>query len=228
MRGSRPRWSTFERSIRSTRRPSWNRWRRRAARWSSTSRCASLASGPRSPRPSARRPSSTWTRPSPGWHRPTRRSRSAPRWRTRSSRRSGTSWPPPSGCRPGRGRGIVATPVTMPQLGETVIEGTVTRWLKKEGETVARDEPLFEISTDKVDTEVPSPLAGKLVQIKVQEGQTVAVGTELALIDSGGDGQASAAPTEEAEREGQPPAKEEVGGRSEPAEPAQREAPAGG
>src|SRR5207245_438784 len=88
-------------------------------------------------------------------------------------------------CRPGRGRGIVATPVTMPQLGETVIEGTVTRWLKKEGETVARDEPLFEISTDKVDTEVPSPLAGKLVQIKVQEGQTVAVGTELAMIDTG-------------------------------------------
>ena len=74
----------------------------------------------------------------------------------------------------------VATPVTMPQLGETVIEGTVTKWLKKEGETVARDEPLFEISTDKVDTEVPSPLAGTLVQIKVQEGETVAVGTELA------------------------------------------------
>jgi 2-oxoglutarate dehydrogenase E2 component (dihydrolipoamide succinyltransferase) len=87
----------------------------------------------------------------------------------------------------------------MPQLGETVIEGTVTRWLKKEGETVARDEPLFEISTDKVDTEVPSPLAGTLVQIKVQEGQTVAVGTELAMIDTGdgvgtADGAGSAEP----------------------------------
>ena len=79
----------------------------------------------------------------------------------------------------------MAMPVTMPQLGETVIEGTVTRWLKKEGEAVARDEPLFEISTDKVDTEVPSPLAGTLVQIKVQEGQTVAVGTELAMIETG-------------------------------------------
>ena len=80
----------------------------------------------------------------------------------------------------------MATPITMPQLGETVVEGTITKWLKKEGDTVARDEPLFEISTDKVDTEVPSPLAGTIVAIKVQEGETVKVGTELALIDSGG------------------------------------------
>ena len=92
----------------------------------------------------------------------------------------------------------MATPVTMPQLGETVVEGTITKWLKQEGETVERDEPLFEISTDKVDTEVPSPLAGKLVEIKVQEGETVGVGTELALIDSSGDGQAAAAPAKEA------------------------------
>jgi pyruvate dehydrogenase E2 component (dihydrolipoyllysine-residue acetyltransferase) len=99
----------------------------------------------------------------------------------------------------------VATPVTMPQLGETVVEGTITKWLKKEGEEVARDEPLFEISTDKVDTEVPSPLAGTLKEIKVQEGETVEVGTELALIQEG-DGQAaggsgakeSEAPAEEA------------------------------
>src|SRR5438132_8312356 len=87
----------------------------------------------------------------------------------------------------------------MPQLGETVVEGTITRWLKNEGETVARDEPLFEISTDKVDTEVPSPLAGTLVQIKVQEGETVSVGTELAMIDTGdgagaADGNAQAEP----------------------------------
>src|SRR5881397_4018341 len=75
----------------------------------------------------------------------------------------------------------------MPQLGETVVEGTITKWLKKEGESVERDEPLFEISTDKVDTEVPSPLAGQLVEIKVQ------VGTELAMIDTGGDGQAARA-----------------------------------
>jgi pyruvate dehydrogenase E2 component (dihydrolipoamide acetyltransferase) len=85
----------------------------------------------------------------------------------------------------------MATPVTMPQLGETVVEGTITKWLKKEGETVDRDEPLFEISTDKVDTEVPSPLAGKVVEIKVPEGETVSVGTELALIEASGDGQAA-------------------------------------
>jgi len=92
----------------------------------------------------------------------------------------------------------------MPQLGETVVEGTITKWLKKEGETVERDEPLFEISTDKVDTEVPSPLGGKLVEIKVQEGETVQVGTELAMIDSGGDGQAADGQAAEA-----PPKEEE-------------------
>src|SRR2546425_907092 len=86
----------------------------------------------------------------------------------------------------------------MPQLGETVVEGTITKWLKKEGEPVERDEPLFEISTDKVDTEVPSPVGGKVVAIKVPEGETVSVGTELAVIESG-DGQAAAAPQKEAE-----------------------------
>jgi pyruvate dehydrogenase E2 component (dihydrolipoamide acetyltransferase) len=94
----------------------------------------------------------------------------------------------------------VATPVTMPQLGETVVEGTITRWLKKEGENVARDEPLFEISTDKVDTEVPSPVAGTVVEIKVPEGETVQVGTELVIIDTNGDGQA-AAPQKEGAQE---------------------------
>jgi 2-oxoglutarate dehydrogenase E2 component (dihydrolipoamide succinyltransferase) len=73
----------------------------------------------------------------------------------------------------------------MPQLGETVVEGTITRWLKNEGDSVDRDEPLFEISTDKVDTEVPSPLAGTLVKISVPEGETVGVGTEVAQIDTG-------------------------------------------
>src|SRR5437588_1844346 len=86
----------------------------------------------------------------------------------------------------------------MPQLGETVVEGTITKWLKKEGETVDRDEPLFEISTDKVDTEVPSPVAGKVVQIKVPEGETVQVGTELVLIET--DGQVTAAQPKEAPR----------------------------
>src|SRR5438309_11908459 len=85
----------------------------------------------------------------------------------------------------------------MPQLGETVVEGTITKWLKKEGENVDRDEPLFEISTDKVDTEVPSPVAGKVVQIKIPEGETVQVGTELALIET--DGQAAAAPAKKEE-----------------------------
>jgi pyruvate dehydrogenase E2 component (dihydrolipoamide acetyltransferase) len=83
--------------------------------------------------------------------------------------------------------------VKMPQLGETVVEGTILKWLKHEGDQVAQDEALFEISTDKVDTEVPSPAAGTLTQILVPEGQTVAVGTDLATNDSG-DGSAAAQP----------------------------------
>ena len=80
------------------------------------------------------------------------------------------------------------TAVKMPQLGETVIEGTILKWLKQEGEQVALDEPLFEISTDKVDTEVPSSAAGTLTKILVPEGETVAVGTELAEISEAGAG----------------------------------------
>src|SRR5262245_16306522 len=83
----------------------------------------------------------------------------------------------------------------MPQLGETVVEGTITKWLKQEGESVDRDEPLFEISTDKVDTEVPSPLAGTVSKILVPEGGTVGVGTELALIETGAS-DSTAAPAE--------------------------------
>lgn len=75
--------------------------------------------------------------------------------------------------------------VKMPALGESVTEGTVTRWLKQEGETVALDEPLLEVSTDKVDTEIPSPAAGTLSKIVVQVDQTVEVGAELAVIDDG-------------------------------------------
>ena len=84
------------------------------------------------------------------------------------------------------------TAVKMPQLGETVIEGTILKWLKQEGDQVALDEPLFEISTDKVDTEVPSSAAGTLTKILVPEGETVAVGTELAEISEGGAGGAEA------------------------------------
>jgi len=73
--------------------------------------------------------------------------------------------------------------VTMPQLGESVTEGTVTRWLKKEGEHVTADEPLLEVSTDKVDTEIPAPASGILRGIVVDEDETVAVGAPLAMIE---------------------------------------------
>src|SRR4029077_19620848 len=89
------------------------------------------------------------------------------------------------------GGGGESTPVTLPALGESVTEGTVTRWLKKVGDDVAVDEPLLEVSTDKVDTEIPSPVAGKLLEIKVEEDETVEVGAELAIVGSG-----DAAPSE--------------------------------
>jgi 2-oxoglutarate dehydrogenase E2 component (dihydrolipoamide succinyltransferase) len=83
--------------------------------------------------------------------------------------------------------------ITLPQLGETVTEGTITRWFKKIGDTVAADEPLFEVSTDKVDTEVPSPIAGVLTEIRVPEGDTVAVGTVIAVVGDAGSAPAPAA-----------------------------------
>jgi pyruvate dehydrogenase E2 component (dihydrolipoamide acetyltransferase) len=88
-----------------------------------------------------------------------------------------------------------AVDVVMPQMGVSVSEGTITKWLKSEGEEIAADESLLEISTDKVDTEVPSPATGVLQQILAQEGETVAVGTKIAVISAGGDG--GAAPPEE-------------------------------
>ncbi|MFJ9036221.1 2-oxoglutarate dehydrogenase, E2 component, dihydrolipoamide succinyltransferase [Streptomyces sp. NPDC102406] len=100
----------------------------------------------------------------------------------------------------------MAVSVSLPALGESVTEGTVTRWLKAEGERVEVDEPLLEVSTDKVDTEIPSPAAGVLASIKVAEDETVEVGAELAVIDDG-----SGAPAQE-----QAPA-------AEPAQPAQAE-----
>jgi pyruvate dehydrogenase E2 component (dihydrolipoamide acetyltransferase) len=87
----------------------------------------------------------------------------------------------------------MAVSVTMPRLGESVSEGTITRWLKKEGERVEADEPLVEVSTDKVDTELPAPASGVLTQIKVSEDETVEVGAELAVIDETGAGSAPAA-----------------------------------
>ena len=86
----------------------------------------------------------------------------------------------------------MAADVVMPQMGESIFEGTVTKWLKKPGDKVERDEPLFEISTDKVDAEIPSPSAGVLKEIKVKEGQTVPINTVVATIDAAG--AAAAAP----------------------------------
>ena len=80
----------------------------------------------------------------------------------------------------------MASEVTLPALGESVTEGTVTRWLKQVGDAVAVDEPLLEVSTDKVDTEIPSPVAGKLLEIKVNEDETVEVGAVLALVGAEG------------------------------------------
>ena len=92
-----------------------------------------------------------------------------------------------------------ATDVVMPQMGVSVSEGTITKWLKQEGEQVAADEPLLEISTDKVDTEVPSPGEGIVQQILVQEGETVDVGTKLAVIaPAGAEAPAPEAPAPEA------------------------------
>jgi len=90
----------------------------------------------------------------------------------------------------------MATEVIMPQMGESIFEGTITKWLKKIGETVNKDEPLFEISTDKVDAEIPSPVAGVLTEIKVQEGATVQINTVVALV--GAAGEAVSAPAKEA------------------------------
>ena len=103
----------------------------------------------------------------------------------------------------------MATDVVMPQMGESIFEGTVTKWLKKPGDTVERDEPLFEISTDKVDAEIPSPVAGTLQEIKVEAGATVQVNAVVAVIGEAG-GQSAPAPAE---------------GKAEPQAEAQAEAP---
>ena len=88
--------------------------------------------------------------------------------------------------------GGAATEVTMPQMGESITEGTITKWLKKVGDTVQRDEPIFEISTDKVDAEIPSPAAGTLTEIRAKEGETVAINTVVAILGGAGSGSAPA------------------------------------
>src|SRR5436305_8320233 len=95
--------------------------------------------------------------------------------------------PPPTFTK----RELNMTDVVMPQMGESIVEGTLTKWLKKPGERVERDEPLFEISTDKVDTEIPSPAAGTLGEVLVEEGKTVGINTIVARIDEGGAAAAS-------------------------------------
>src|SRR5215813_6774555 len=88
--------------------------------------------------------------------------------------------------------------VKMPQMGESIAEGTIVKWLKHVGDSVKRDEPLFEISTDKVDAEIPAPTSGVLSEIKVQEGETVPVNTVVAVINGAGAKPAAAQPAKEA------------------------------
>jgi 2-oxoglutarate dehydrogenase E2 component (dihydrolipoamide succinyltransferase) len=115
----------------------------------------------------------------------------------------------------------MSTPVKMPQMGESVVEGTIIKWLKSEGDAVETDEPLVEVSTDKVDTEIPSPISGTLVKVLVGEGDTVEVGTPLCEIDEGG--QAAEAPkSKEAEPEPKAPEQDEA---PEPKAPEQDKAP---
>lgn len=116
--------------------------------------------------------------------------------------------------------------VEMPQLGETVTEGTITQWFKAVGDTVAEDEPLFEVSTDKVDSEVPSPLSGTLSEILVEEGDTVDVGTVLARIGDAGDAPAPEDEPEASDSETSEPAASEPEPAAEPESEPKKPAPA--
>ncbi|MFD8962552.1 biotin/lipoyl-containing protein, partial [Streptomyces anulatus] len=122
--------------------------------------------------------------------------------------------------------------VTLPALGESVTEGTVTRWLKAEGERVEADEPLLEVSTDKVDTEIPAPASGVLASIKVAEDETVEVGAELAVIDDGSgapaEAEAPAAEAPAAPAEAPAPVAEAPAAAPAPEAAAPAAAPAGG
>jgi pyruvate dehydrogenase E2 component (dihydrolipoamide acetyltransferase) len=104
----------------------------------------------------------------------------------------------PATCAGLHGKGTMPTDVVMPQMGESIFEGTITKWLKKTGEKVQRDEPLFEISTDKVDAEIPAPASGVLQEIKVSEGNTVQVNTVVGVIGEASGSTASAAPAKTA------------------------------
>src|SRR6185503_15812398 len=103
----------------------------------------------------------------------------------------------------------MATEVVMPQMGESIAEGTITKWLKNVGDHVDRDEPLFEISTDKVDAEIPAPAAGTLTEIKFKEGETVEVNTVVAVLDGNGAAPPASAPAAP-ETKAEPPAAAET------------------
>src|SRR5882757_4237899 len=126
------------------------------------------------------------------------------------------------------------TDVIMPQMGESIFEGTITKWLKKPGDSVQRDEPLFEISTDKVDAEIPSPAAGTLSEIKVEAGNTVQINTVVAVIGEAGGAAASAPAAATPAPSKQEPPKEEKkveapkAAAPAPAAPAAAPAPSGG
>ncbi|HEY0904827.1 MAG TPA: 2-oxoglutarate dehydrogenase, E2 component, dihydrolipoamide succinyltransferase [Marmoricola sp.] len=135
--------------------------------------------------------------------------------------------PAPAAEQPAASAGGGGTPVSLPALGESVTEGTVTRWLKAVGDEVAMDEPLLEVSTDKVDTEIPSPIAGTLLEIKVAEDETVEVGAELAVIGAAGSTpapQAESTPAPEAPAEPEAPAAPEPAA-EEPTPQTQQPAP---
>jgi len=123
----------------------------------------------------------------------------------------------------GGSAGGSGTPVTLPALGESVTEGTVTRWLKQVGDEVAVDEPLLEVSTDKVDTEIPSPVAGTLLEIKAEEDETVEVGAELAIIGSGDAAASGSGTSEPQSAEAQPKDEEQAEKKAEQEEQAVEE-----
>ena len=118
----------------------------------------------------------------------------------------------------------MATDIIMPQMGESIVEGTITKWLKKPGDKVQRDEPLFEISTDKVDAEIPAPASGVLQEIKVTEGTTVGVNTVVGTIAADGEAaKPAAAPAKPAQAPAAPPKEEKKAAPTLPAAPAAQE-----
>jgi pyruvate dehydrogenase E2 component (dihydrolipoamide acetyltransferase) len=126
---------------------------------------------------------------------------------------------------------MAETKIIMPQMGESIFEGTLTKWLKQPGDTVKRDEPLFEISTDKIDSEIPSPVAGILQKILVQEGQTVEINTVVGIVgdgggDAGGDGGGDVAPAATTPAESTPAHSPKAAqpAKVQPAQPAEEEA----